>query len=62
MHSKQFETYLPEFMWRKRFGGPLAISNILQHLSEQYPWVGVVFSCISNTIRISRYSCFYYTC
>ena len=37
MHSKLFETYLPEFMWRKRFGDPLAFSNILQHISEQYP-------------------------
>ena len=37
MHSKLFETYLPEFMWRKRFGGPLAFSHILEHISEQYP-------------------------
>ena len=36
MHSQLFETYLPEFMWRKRFGGPLAFSNILKHIAEQY--------------------------
>ena len=36
MQSKLFETYLPEFMRRKRFGGPLAFSNILEHISEQY--------------------------
>ena len=37
MRSKLFETYLPEFMWRKRFGSPLAFSYILEHISEQYP-------------------------
>ena len=39
MHSQLFETYmyLPEFMWRRRFGGPEAFSNILKHIAEQYP-------------------------
>ena len=26
MHSKLFVTYLPEFMWRRRFGGPSTFS------------------------------------
>ena len=37
MHSKLFDTYLPEFMWRRRFGGPSTFSNILKHIDEQYP-------------------------
>ena len=37
MHSKLFDMYLPEFMWRRRFGGPEAFSNILKHIAEQYP-------------------------
>ena len=35
MHSKLFVTYLPEFMWRRRFGGPSTFS--LKHIAEQYP-------------------------
>ena len=39
MNSKLFDTYLPEYMWRRRkFGGPVAFGLILKHLSaEQYP-------------------------
>ena len=39
MHSQLFETYLPEFMWRKRFDGPHqnAFNNIIEHIAEQYP-------------------------
>ena len=37
MHSKLFTTYLPEYMWRRRFGGPTTFSNILLHIAEQYP-------------------------
>ena len=37
MHSKLFDTYLPEYMWRRHFGGPEAFSNILSHIEEQYP-------------------------
>ena len=37
MHSKLFDTYLPEFMWRRKFGGPLAFGHILKHIAEQYP-------------------------
>ena len=37
MLSQLFETYLPKFMWRRRFGGPEAFSNILKHIAEQYP-------------------------
>ena len=31
------DTYLPEFMWRRKFGGPVAFGRILKHISEQYP-------------------------
>ena len=37
MNSALFETYLPEFMWRKRFGGPIAFGNILKHIAQHYP-------------------------
>eukprot|EP00731_Ephydatia_muelleri_P027606 Em0019g479a len=37
MHSRLHDTYLPEFMWRRQFGGPLAFANILKHISEKYP-------------------------
>lgn len=37
MHSNLFETYLPEFMWRRRFGGPDTFSKIVMHIAEQYP-------------------------
>ena len=36
MHSKLFVTYLPEFMWRRKFGGPSTFSNILKHIVEQF--------------------------
>ena len=36
MNSSLFETYLPEFMWRKRFGGPIAFENILKHIAHHY--------------------------
>ena len=29
--------YLPEFMWRRRFGGPTAFCNLVGHIAEQYP-------------------------
>ena len=41
MHSQLFETYLPEFMWRRRFGGPEAFSNILKHIAEQSVQFGI---------------------
>ena len=28
---------LNEFMWRRKFGGPVAFGHILKHISEQYP-------------------------
>ena len=38
MHSRLFETYLPEYMWRKRFDTPFSNAfNILKHIAEQYP-------------------------
>ena len=37
MNSKLFETYLPEYMWRRKFGGPIAFGNIIKHIAEQYP-------------------------
>ena len=36
MHSQLFDTYLPEFMWRRKFGGPIAFGNILKHIAQQY--------------------------
>ena len=32
-----FPTYLPEFMWRRRFGSPTAFCNLVGHIAEQYP-------------------------
>ena len=37
MNSALFETYLHEFMWRKRFGGPIPFGNILKHIAQHYP-------------------------
>ena len=37
MHSNLFDTYLPEFTWRRRFSGPETFSNIVTHIAEQYP-------------------------
>ena len=34
MNSKLFDTYLPECMWRRKFGGPIAFGK---HIAEQYP-------------------------
>ena len=28
------DTYLPEFMWCRKFGGPVAFGHILKHISE----------------------------
>ena len=38
MHSSLFDTYLPEFMWRKQFDTPFqnAFENIIKHIAEQY--------------------------
>ena len=33
----QGDTYLSEFMWRRRFNGPETFSNIVKHMAEQYP-------------------------
>ena len=40
MHSRLFDTYLQEFMWRKQFDGfgQNAFCNIIQHISQQYPF------------------------
>ena len=39
MHSTLFETYLPEYMWRKNFDGIHhdAFQSIIGHIAEQYP-------------------------
>ena len=39
MQSQLFHTYLPEFMWRKRFHGSHqnAFNNIIDCIAEQYP-------------------------
>ena len=37
MHSRLFETYLPELMWRRLFGGPSVFAHLIQHIAEQYP-------------------------
>ena len=37
INSALFEIYLPECMWRKRFGGPIAFENILKHIAHHYP-------------------------
>ena len=36
MNSQLFDTYLPEYMWRQKFGGPVAFGHIITHISEQY--------------------------
>ena len=36
MHSNLLG-YLPEFMWRRRFGGPETFSKIVMNIAEQYP-------------------------
>ena len=38
MNSQLFVTYLPEFMWRRKFGKENAFSNFLSHIMEQYPF------------------------
>ena len=37
MHSRLHDTYLPELMWRRQFGGPVAFGNVLKHIAEQHP-------------------------
>ena len=39
MHSTLFDTYLPEYMWRKKFDGPHldTFKNITTHIAQQYP-------------------------
>ena len=39
MHSSLFDTYLPEFMWRRKSDSfrSDSFSNIITHISEQYP-------------------------
>ena len=39
MHSSLFDTYLPEFMWRRKFDSfhSDSFANIIAHISEQYP-------------------------
>uniref|UniRef100_A0A1X7SXL4 ISXO2-like transposase domain-containing protein n=1 Tax=Amphimedon queenslandica TaxID=400682 RepID=A0A1X7SXL4_AMPQE len=41
MYSQLFHTYLPEFMWRKKFDGPHqnAFNNIISSIVEQYPLI-----------------------
>ena len=37
MHSKLFDTYLPKFMWRKKFDfNQVSFANIIKCISEQY--------------------------
>ena len=38
MHSTLFETYLPEYLWRRRFDNfnQNSFNNILLHIAEQY--------------------------
>ena len=36
MHFRLHDTYLPEFMCRRQFGGPLTFANILTNISEQH--------------------------
>ena len=34
MHSQLFDAYLPEYMWRRKFGGPVAFGHIITHISK----------------------------
>ena len=36
-NAELFPTYLQEYMWRRRFGGPTTFCNIIKHIAEQYP-------------------------
>ena len=36
LHFVLFNTYLPAFMWRRRFSGPETFSHIVMHIAEQY--------------------------
>ena len=36
VHSRLFDTYLPEYMWRRKFGGPVAFGKNIIHVAEQY--------------------------
>ena len=37
MNSKLFNTYLPQFPWRRKFSSPVAFGNILKHIAEIDP-------------------------
>ena len=57
MHSSLFDTYLPEFMWRRKFDTfhSDSFSNILKHISEQYIHsitVGVIIILLNTQVVV----------
>ena len=55
MHSQLFATYLPEFMWRKRFDGlgQNAFANIIKHITEQYSYTLLLYTFTFTYVRIT---------
>ena len=51
MHSKLHNTYLPEFMWRRQFGGLLAFASVLKHISEHVCSCHSLLSYLTSDLR-----------
>ena len=55
MHSKLFDTYLPEFMWRRNFGDPVAFGHIKAHCGTVPYLINVQFGmCCCHDVSMIR--------